>query len=214
MSDPIMSQAPMSAPKLVTRRRFGRSLVIGGVLLAGVALGAGGLAAAAAGKGFGFMPHGPRLERIQGFVRMALDSVGATSDQEAKVHDIVAKSFDELAPKPGDHDAFRKQVLDLLKAPTIDRAAIEKLRADHIAALDAKSKKLVDAVEQVADILSAEQRVKLADKAEEFGKRGPWMHHGDMQHGAMGKPDGDGDGDGRGDGGRPDGAGPPPPPAQ
>ena len=210
MSDPILSQPPIEAPKPATRRRFGRGLVIGSVLLAGVALGAGGLAAAAAGKSFGFM-HGPRLERIQSFVRMALDSAGASSDQEAKIHDIVAKSFDELAPKPGDRDEFRKQVLELLKAPTIDRAAIEKLRAEHVAEMDAKSKKLVDAVEQAADILTPDQRAKLADRAEEFGRHGPWQHHKGMGRGPMDGHD-DGPNGGHDDDG-PDGA-PPPPPAQ
>ena len=210
MSNQETGPAPMEAPKPAARRRFGRGLVIGSVLLAGVALGAGGLAVAATAKGFGMM-HGPKIERVQNFVRMALDSVAATSDQEAKIHDIVAKSFDEIAPKPGSRDAFRKQVSDLLRAPTIDKAAIEKLRAEHIADMDAKSKKLVEAVEQAAEILTPEQRAKLADKAEEFGKHrgGPWHHKGMMRHGM-----GDGRDDGPDDGPDAGPDAPPPPPAQ
>jgi len=217
MSDPILSDAPIQASKPVKRRRFGRGLIVGGVLLAGAAISVGAFAAGDAAKGFGFMQHGPRIERIQNFVRMALDSVGATSDQEAKIHDIVAKSFTDLAPKPEEHDAFRKQVLELLKAPTIDKAAIEKLRAQHIAEMDAKSKTLVDAVEQAAEVLTPDQRTKLADKAEEFGRRGPgfghrpWMHDG-MRHGPWGGHDGGPDGDGP-DGDGPQGNQPPPPPA-
>ena len=175
MSDPILSQPPIEAPKPATRRRFGRGLVIGSVLLAGVALGAGGLAAAAAGKSFGFM-HGPRLERIQSFVRMALDSAGASSDQEAKIHDIVAKSFDELAPKPGDRDEFRKQVLELLKAPTIDRAAIEKLRADQVATMDSVSKRIAQAIGDAAEVLTPDQRRKLGDMLPPGGPGGGFWH--------------------------------------
>ena len=217
MSDLNFSDSPIEAPKPVKRRRFGRGLIVGGVLLAGAAISVGAYAAGDAAKGFGFMHHGPRIERIQNFVRMALDSVGATSDQEAKIHDIVAKSFGDLAPKPEEHDAFRKQVLELLKAPTIDKAAIEKLRAQHIAEMDAKSKTLVEAVEQAADVLTPDQRAKLADKAEEFGHRGPgqrpWMHDG-MRRGPWGGHDGGADGDGPDGDGQQGNQPPPPAPAQ
>ena len=84
--------------------------------------------------------QGARLTFVQRAVARALDSVGASAAQEAKVHDIVAAKFAEIAPKPDDHEAMRKQALDLLAAPTIDRAAVERLRVDAVATFDAKSK--------------------------------------------------------------------------
>jgi protein CpxP len=176
-----------------TQRRWPRTLLLGGTLAVGMAMGAAGLAGAAVvGDHMGWQHHGPRLERIQGFVRMALDSVAASSDQEAKVHDVIATAFTEIAPKPEDRAAFRKQALDLLRAPTLDKAALEKLRADFVAQQDAKSKRFLDAVEQVADILTPDQRAKLADRAESWSLHRPMMgwqgdHDGgkrDGNHGA------------------------------
>lgn len=166
-----MSESPI-AP--VPAKRWPRALMLGGVMAAGIALGASGLAAAAMMGGGGWH-HGPRLERIQNFVRMSLDSVAATSDQEAKVHDIVATAFTDLAPKPEDRMAMRKQAIDLLRAPTIDKAAIEKLRSDFVARTDAKSKRFTEAVLAIADVLTPDQRAKLADRAQMWAERGPMM---------------------------------------
>jgi periplasmic protein CpxP/Spy len=187
------------ASRFAGRATLARTALLGSVLVAGVALGAGGLAAASA-HGLGWMgggggwSEGSRLERIQGFSRRILDGVGATSTQQAKIHDIVAATYGEVT----------------------------KLRADHIAMMDAKSKTLVTALADIAETLTPEQRVKLADRAEQMAARGPrhggWMGHG-MRHG-MGPGAGKGPGQGQGhdgmNGGDDDGpdAPPPPPPPQ
>ena len=64
-------------------------------------------------------------------------------------------------------------MLDLLRAPTIDRSAVEKLRADHMANLDGKSKKVVGALVDAMDLLTPEQRGKLADRVEAMAERSP-----------------------------------------
>jgi protein CpxP len=165
---------PMEQPSTTASRphraRWGRTAILGATLVAGVAVGAGGLAAAAGGMGG--WHDGPRLGRIQAVVERAFDSVGATSDQEARAHDLVAATFKDLEPLRGRREALRNEVLSLLKAPTIDRAAAEKLRAQHVAELDAASKRLVTALVDLADILTPEQRAKLADHAREWTERG------------------------------------------
>ena len=95
------------------------------------------------------------------------ENVGATTAQEDKIHDIVAATFTELDKDGDGRDALRKQVLDLMRAPTLDRAAIEKLRAENVAAFDAKSKAIVAAVVDAAGQLTPAQRVKLAQNAED-----------------------------------------------
>ena len=206
---------PLKTPSPAGRRSWTRAAVLGAVLVGGVALGAGGLAAAAP-HGW-MMQGGPPIERMQTMARRALDAVGATSDQEAKVHDIIASAFADLAPMREKREAFRKQALDLLKAPTIDPAAIEKLRADHIAEMDTDSKRITKAVTDIATVLTPDQRAKLADRIEAFMERGPrgfgrdgmrrgmggdgrWGDHGwkrDGQQGPRdnGPPDGDQPGD-------------------
>ncbi|MBV8474507.1 MAG: periplasmic heavy metal sensor [Hyphomicrobiales bacterium] len=159
-----------------------RALAMTGILACGVALGASGLAVAA---GIDQMRMGPggRLAFIQLAVAHALDSVGATSEQEAKIHDIIAARFPEVAPKPEDRQALRKQALDLLAAPTIDRAAVERLRVEAVATFDAKSKAFVGGLLDIADQLNAQQRAQLTTYIAEMGRRGPpWMGRPDDRH--------------------------------
>ena len=105
-----------------------RAMAFVGVLACGVALGVGGAAAVAAGMDPMAWRQGARLTFVQRAVARALDSVGASAAQEAKVHDIIVAKFAEIAPNPEEHEGLRKQALDLLAAPTIDRAAVERLR--------------------------------------------------------------------------------------
>jgi hypothetical protein len=77
---------------------------------------------------------------------------------------------------------------ELLIQPTVDRAALEKLRADQISTHEAVSKQLVQAVADAADVLSPEQRRKIADMLPAGGgwgiDRGPgrWGWGGFWRH--------------------------------
>jgi Spy/CpxP family protein refolding chaperone len=131
---------------------------------------------------------------VQRAVSHALDSVGASADQEAKVHDIIAAKFADIAPDPKEHAAMRKQALDLLAAPTIDRAAVEKLRADLVARFDTKSKAFVAGLLDVADQLTPPQRAELSAEIEAMAARGPmggWRHGPPMDGGPDSGPDKD-----------------------
>jgi Spy/CpxP family protein refolding chaperone len=152
-----------------------RAMAFVGILACGAALGVGGAAAVAAGADHMAWRQGAHLTFVQRAVARALDSVGASAAQEAKVHDIIAAKFTEIAPNPDDREGLRKQALDLLAAPTIDRAAGERLRADAVAKFDAKSKALVDGVLEVADQLTPQQRAQLAAEAADMARRGPMM---------------------------------------
>ena len=190
--------APAPAPAAGKSRIFTwpRAFLFGGVLAGGIALGAlgaGGLAIAAGMDHFGWA-GGTRLAFVQGVVTHALDSIGASAAQEARIHDIVAAKFADVAPDPKQHEEMRKQALDLLSAPTIDRAAAEKLRTDAVANFDAKSKMVVGAVLDIADQLTPVQRTQLAARIGEMaqhGPMGPWgWRHGSMDEGPNRAPDG------------------------
>ncbi len=152
-----------------------RVMAFVGVLACGAALGVGGAAAVAASADHMAWRQGAHLTFVQRAVARALDSIGASAAQEAKIHDIVAAKFSEIAPNPDDHEGLRKQALDLLAAPTIDRAAVERLRADAVAKFDAKSKAVVDGVLEVADQLTPPQRAQLAAEAADMARHGPMM---------------------------------------
>ena len=197
-SAPPEPPANEATPILVRSRLFTwpRAFAFAGVLAGGIALGAigaGGLAVAAGMDHFGWK-HGVHLAFVQGAVARALDSVGASAAQEAKVHDIIAAKFDAIAPDPTKHEAMRKQALDLLAAPTIDRDAVEKLRAEAVASFDAKSRLVVGGVLEIADQLTPTQRTALAARIGEMaqhGPMGPWggWRHPPMDDGSNGSPD-------------------------
>lgn len=61
----------------------------------------------------------------------------------------------------------RGEVMELMTAPTIDRAAAETLRAARIAAIDEASKKITAAALDAAEVLTPEQRAKLVEQMKE-----------------------------------------------
>jgi len=63
-------------------------------------------------------------------------------------------------------------LITLLTAPTIDRAALEQLRATEIGKLDQASKAAVQAMADAAEVLSPDQRAKLGAMIAEH------QHHG------------------------------------
>jgi protein CpxP len=175
---PLLPEPPLQEPTGRDDGKDGfsawtRSLLMIGLLTAGMALGLGSLAVAAGALDHFNWRQSARLALVQRIVSHALDSVGATAAQEAKAHDIIAANFADIAPNPKEHEALRKQALDLLSAPTIDRAAVEKLRADAVASFDAKSKKLISGVLDIADQLTPAQRAELAARIEQMAQRGP-----------------------------------------
>jgi periplasmic protein CpxP/Spy len=185
-----------------------RGAIAAALLGGGIVIGAAGFATAQ-GMGPGGWHHGwhgPKIGMIQFFAHAALENVGATSDQETKVHDIIAAAYQKVEPPEGQREEMRKQVLDLLKAPTIDRAAIEKMRAEKVADMDAKSKVIVNAALDAAAQLTPDQRVRLVHNVEarmDEREHGGWGHwgrgfggpehgeHGAAEHG----PDAGGDRD-------------------
>ena len=195
----------MTDTKTPDTRRVWRQSAIALVLVGGgFALGAASLAAAHGDMGGGMggwhpHHHGPHVGMIQHVVHKALDDVGATTAQEDKVHDIIANAYTQLDGKGDgkgdDKDSMKKQVLALMKAPTLDRAAFDKLRTDKVAEMDAKSKTIENALFDAASQLSPDQRTKLVQNFEERMDHhgwGGWHHpegmdhdHGGMDHGGM-----------------------------
>jgi periplasmic protein CpxP/Spy len=196
---PLQPEPPLRAPPPPLPPKTGffswrGALAITGALAFGVMIGAGGLAVAAGMDHFGWR-QGWRLAMIQQGASRVLDSIGASAEQESKVHDIIAERFAEIAPDPKQHEAMRKQALDILSAQTIDRNAVEKLRTDAVANFDAKSKLFEAGILDIADQLTPAQRTQLAARLNEMAQQGPmggwggWPHHPMMEDGSGGAPD-------------------------
>lgn len=165
------AQSQPQAPRMGKSRRW----LIGGALAATALVGFG-VAAAQSQGGFGHHGFGgrhfggfdpTRMEaRIDFGADIILGRAGANPEQRQKVTAIL-KSLAREAPEFRRQNlAAREQMVNLLKADRIDRAAIEKLRAERIKALDDASRKVTDALAQAGEILTAEQRRELVSLAE------------------------------------------------
>ena len=134
------------------------AFVMGGVASAGLAVAAEGMAMHHMVMGDPAAMHGRAMAHLS---RM-MDEVGASAEQKARIETILRAGF---APMDGLHDEMARTHATLhaiLTAPRIDRAALEQLRAAEVARLDQSSRSMVAAVADAAEVLTPEQRAKLA----------------------------------------------------
>ena len=124
-------------------------------LIAGsIAMTAGGLAYAD-----NKAPDPARFQQhIQKRVDRALTGTDVSDAQKAKVAEILKTAFTDMKPLFEKSMQNRKAMQDAMQAPTIDRAQIEKIRADQIQLQDARSKRFTQALTDAGDVLSAQQR--------------------------------------------------------
>src|SRR5438445_9378315 len=101
-----------------------------------------------------------RIDRMTKHMAIELD---ATADQQAKIASIAKAAVADLRPLREKAQAARSQAVALLTAPTIDRTAVERLRAEQIGLAETASKRIAQALADAADVLSPEQRRKVAD---------------------------------------------------
>ena len=106
--------------------------------------------------------------------------VGATDAQKAKLDPIFAAAASDLAALHAEFGAGHDQALELLAQNTIDRAALENARAEHMRLADEASKRMVQMLADVAETLTPAQRRLLVDGIKEHhaGHMGMGFHGG------------------------------------
>jgi protein CpxP len=113
-------------------------------------------------------------KRIDRMVQRLLPD--GTPEQKAKVTAIARSAMNDLRPLREQQRAARVQGIKLLTQPTIDRAALERVRATQMQLAEQISSRTTRALADAADVLTPAQRAKAA---EHFQKR---MEHGHMGH--------------------------------
>jgi protein CpxP len=184
------SSTPSSSPNPPTRtcrgRRGRRGLFVIALLAVAVVAGlTGKMLSTAFGQGLawhawhdgGFMggPLTPaqiddRIDRMTKHMAIELD---ASPDQQAKIAGIAKAAVNDLRPLHEKAHAARGQAVALLTAPTVDRSAIERLRAEQIALAETASKRIAQAVADASEVLNPDQRRKVGDWVAAFDG-GPW----------------------------------------
>ena len=88
--------------------------------------------------------------------------IDATEAQKHELEPIVKQATKDLLPLREQLHAGRREALELLSQERVDAAALEALRARHIALADEGSRRLTRAVADIADVLTPAQRKQLA----------------------------------------------------
>jgi len=107
-----------------------------------------------------------RLDKKLNYLAFGVD---ATDEQQAELKTIITGLMTEARPMKEKLRQTRQQLRTLLTQPKIDRAAIEALRVEKIALVDALSKKLTTALADAGEVLDVKQRVKLGEFMKKFG---------------------------------------------
>ena len=178
---------------MTTSKTSKRGLIIGGLAAAAVIVGVGVAASqtwGGPGHGMGRM-GGPFMNmRAEWGVNRMLDRLDATPEQKQKVTEIVKSALADLEPMRASAATIRQDAARLLKADTIDRAEIEKLRTQRIAQADAASKRFTQAFADAAEVLTPKQRAELVGRMDGFasgrGMAQGGAGRGGMGHGGMG----------------------------
>lgn len=132
------------------------------------------------GHGFGDGQFDParadaRIERMMKHLAVELD---ATPDQTQRLTAIAKQAARDLAPLRQQGADLRKQAAALFSSTVVDRAALERLRTDQIRIADESSKRMTQAFADSSEVLTPEQRKKLADRMQQAGEKRGRMHRG------------------------------------
>lgn len=174
-----MSEQDIVKPENGERRcshRRKRHGFLGGFVL-------GALLGAAVAIGVGAYPHGgpggwshagydsnaaTAIERAEFATDFVLSRVNADEIQRQKAKAIVRDTINELFPLKLEHQASRQAFIDALSQPSVNRAALEQIRQSEMQRANTVSSRLVQAVADIADVLTPEQRTQLIELATRF----------------------------------------------
>jgi periplasmic protein CpxP/Spy len=175
--DPNVEILPPEKP-----RRLRRALFVSAIAAAAGLTGA--FANSAFSQGFGppwharpwSQPFDPAAaeDRADRMVRHLAIEVDATSEQQERLRGIVRSAVRDLLPLREKAMSSRQRARELLTQTTIDRSAIEGLRAEQIALADQATRRFTQALADAASVLNPEQRRKLAERVDRWRS----FHHG------------------------------------
>src|ERR1700688_4793317 len=143
------------------------------LVIAGAPL-VGGVAALANGTGMGGWHPGMSGTHSAADVTAHVDhmlkhlyvEIDATDAQKAQIAPLVKQAVDDLLPLHSQLHTAHAHIMRALTQPTVDRAALEAARAEHLQLADQASKRFIQPIADVGDVLTPQQRKALADHLE------------------------------------------------
>jgi periplasmic protein CpxP/Spy len=102
--------------------------------------------------------------RLDWRIGRLIKDVGGTPDQKNRLVAIWTAALADLQPLREQLRQARRAGLQLLAATVIDRRALEQQRVAQMQLADARSKRMVQAMADAAEVLTPEQRLKVAER--------------------------------------------------
>jgi periplasmic protein CpxP/Spy len=153
------------------RRLFNRTTVLAFIAGAAVAVGIGISARAA---GLESWHHGMMTEnlhsaadataRVDHMLKHFYVEIDATDAQKTQITPLVNQAVTDLFPLHSQLRAAHERAMQALTQTTVDRATLESARAEHLKLADEASKRLVQLLADVGDVLTPAQRKALSDR--------------------------------------------------
>jgi protein CpxP len=165
------------------RRRFFKRAAIA-TLIGGIAAAIGIKAFAQGGGycgwhrgGFAAGPLDPAAldEHLDRMLKHLYAEIDATEEQKQKLAPIVKQAVKDLLPLRERIREARGKALELLTQDSVERTAIEALRAEHLQLAEQASRRVAQALGDAAEVLTPVQRKELATRIEN--------HHRGWRHG-------------------------------
>lgn len=136
------------------------------VAVAVAALGGSALAAGAGheqhGHGQGHSPWTMDAAHVDKHIETMVEHIlpDGTAAQKSRATEIAKACFNDVKPIHQQLQEGHEEMTKLLSQPSIDRAALESLRADHMKKMDLMSRRVLAAAMDAAEVLTPEQRAK------------------------------------------------------
>jgi len=158
------------------RRKFFSGLAIGGLVGGILATSFAAWSQGQPGPGRGCGWHGrhaavtpeERAARADFASEWVLSRVDATEEQKARIKVIVQDALKDMTQIREQHVRNRDAFMTALSQPTVDRESLKQIRQAELQLADTASDRFVNAIADAADVLTAEQRSKLVELAQQF----------------------------------------------
>ena len=163
------SMSPDGAAPPFRRLLFNRYTVV--AFLAGAVL-AAGVGVSAWGHGMSCQ-HGMMMDgthspaevsaHVDHMLKHFYVEIDATDAQKAQIGPLVKQAVTDLMPLHSQLQSAHSRAIQALEQPTVDRASLEAARAEHLQLGDEASKRIVQLIGDVGDVLTPAQRQALIE---------------------------------------------------
>jgi len=117
--------------------------------------------------GPGMMMFGGPPEHARRSVDRLLDGLNATDAQRTQIRQIAIAAATDLKAQREAARGLHEKGMQIFTAPTVDAAAAESLRQQMSAQREQASKRMLQAMLDVANVLTPEQRAKIGERMKE-----------------------------------------------